>query len=292
VVRLRDIKDLTDTGPNQLVPLTAELWAHATLLGASRQRKSGGSKRADRGPHNTHVNHMGAFGELLLLDMIRPLDSSGAALAHFQRHLYVADRAAEEGMPDLQFEDAESGREIGIDAKTFDCDKRKRYFAINDGKHRALRGDCDFYFCALARPFGRMAAMAALVPHADVEPAQETFPLDKWFIGNLLSRGSPSRNLFLDTFLTTYFTSPPDLALLRSNPYRRSDIMACIQQQGCLSALQRTIPNLNMKEAVSRVQEWNTKLEEQEAEKRRSDTAKRAEKRAERNAAKRGPTFL
>jgi hypothetical protein len=109
------------------VQLSADLWAHAVLLGAARQRRGGGSQRADRGRHNAHVDLMGAFA-------------------------------------DLVFTDADTGSPVGIDANTFDCDRDKRYFAINDGKHKALRGSCQAYFCALARPFGRFAAIARLVP--------------------------------------------------------------------------------------------------------------------------------
>jgi hypothetical protein len=135
---------------------------------------------------------MGAFGELLLLKLIKPADVDGALLAHFRTHIYLADGAAADSTSDLVFTDTDTGTPVGIDAKTFDCDRNKRYFAINDGKHKALRGRCEAYFCALARPFGRFAAIARLVPYADVDPAREAFLEDKWFVGNLLSRGSPS----------------------------------------------------------------------------------------------------
>lgn len=285
-MRLKDIEGLADTQPDRLVPLSTNLWAHAALLGAARQRRVGsGSLRADRGRHNAHVDHMGAFGELLLLSLIKPLDADGAALAHFQTHIYLADGAAADSTPDLVFTDATTGAVVGIDAKTFDCDRAKRYFAINDGKHNALRGKCQAYFCALARPFGRWAAIARLVPYAEVEPAKEAFPEDKWFVGNLLSRGSPSRNLFLNTFLRDYFTQPPDLAQLRLRPYSRREIMATLEQPSCTAALGELIPALNLAEAATRVRAWNEELDSKESEQKATAAAKRRAKRVATQAA-------
>jgi hypothetical protein len=43
-MRLADIESLADTPPDRLVPLSADLWAHAVLLGAARQRQGGGSQ--------------------------------------------------------------------------------------------------------------------------------------------------------------------------------------------------------------------------------------------------------
>jgi hypothetical protein len=223
---------------------------------------------------------MGAFGELLLLELIEPLDVDGAALAHFQTHLYLADAPAAASTPDLVFTDADTGATVGIDAKTFDCDRDKRYFAINDGKHQALRGRCQTYFCALARPFGRTAAIARLVPYADVDPAKEAFPQDRWFVGNLLSRGSPSRNLFLETFLRDYFTDPPDLGYLRKKPSSRRDIMTTLEQPGCAEALSKLIPELPIKDAMRRVREWSEEQDSKEAERKLKEAGKRAAKRA------------
>ena len=277
-MRLADIESLTDTPPDRLVHLSVDLWAHAVLLGAARQRQGGTSQRSDRGRHNAHVDCMGAFGELLLLKLIEPLDAEGAALAHFRTHLYLTDGAAAH-IPDLMFTDADTRAPVGIDAKTFDCDGGKRYFAINDGKHTALRGRCEAYFCVLARPFGRVAAIARLVPYADVDPAREAFPEDRWFVGNLLSRGSPSRNVFLDKFLADYFTNRPDLAELRKKPYPRLDIMAALAQPACAEALGKLIPALDLTAAMQRAREWAEAQDSADAEKKSKAAAKRAVKR-------------
>ncbi len=273
-MRLADITTLTD----RVVDLPVDLWAHAALLGAARQRR-GGSQRSDRGQYNTSVDLMGAFGELLLLDQIRPVDTNNSALSYFQTHIYIADGAANEGKPDLAFKDSESGEQIGIDAKTFDCEMNKRYFAINDGKHTALRGHCAHYFCVLARPFGQQAAIAKLVPYDHVDPARETFPQDKWFVGNLLARGSPSRNLFLQTFLGKYFTTPPSIEALRKSPYARKAVLAAADRPDCLQALRDIIPALDATRARARLQEWDQEMESKENEKRAKDRATRAAKK-------------
>lgn len=58
-MRLADIESLADTPPGRLVQLSADLWAHAVLLGAVRQRQGCGNQRADRGRHNAHADFMG-----------------------------------------------------------------------------------------------------------------------------------------------------------------------------------------------------------------------------------------
>jgi hypothetical protein len=222
---------------------------------------------------------MGAFGELLLLNLIEPFDPDGVVLAHFRTHIYLANGAAADSTPDLLFTAADAGVAVGIDAKTFDCHRDKRYFAINDGKHNALRGSCEAYFCALARTFGRFAAIARLVPYADIDPAKEAFPEDRWFVGNLLSRGSPSRNLFLDKFLRDYFTTPPDLVQLRKEPYSRRNIMAALERPGCAEALGTLIPALDTREALRRAREWSEQLDSEEAERKSRESERRAAKR-------------
>ena len=112
-----------------------------------------------------------------------------------------------------------------------------------------------------------------------MDPAKEAFPKDRWFVGNLLSRGSPSRNLFLDKFLRDYFAEPPDLVQLRKKPYPRRDIMAALKRPGCAEALGKLIPALDIREAKRRAQEWS--------EERDSEETARKSKEAERRAAKR-----
>jgi hypothetical protein len=237
-----------------------------------------GRAAADRGRHNTNVDIMGAFGELLLLKLIKPLDVDGAVLAHFRTYIYLADGPAADSTPDLVFSDADTGVAVGVDAKTFDCDKDKRYFAINDGKHEALSGSCKAYSCALARQFGRFAAIARLVPYADVDPAKEAFPEDRWFVGNLASRGSPSRNLFLDTFLRDYFTNPPDLVELRKKPCSRRNVWRHLSGQAAPTHWEAHRGTAH-RGAVRRAREWSEREDRKEAE--------RKSKQAERKAANR-----
>lgn len=275
-MRLTDLESLTD---NPKIAVSKELWAHAALLGAARQRRDANGKRSDRGKHNTYVDLMGAFGELLLLEQIRPLDERMEIQNYFRTHLYIESGAADQAKPDLSFTAHDDGHRIDVDVKTFDCDTKKRYFAINDGKHNALRDNCQHYFCVFARPFGRHAAIAKLVPYSHVEPAEAAFPKDKWFIGSLLTRGSPSRNLFLDTFLEEYFTEAPKIADLRKRPYSRKEILQAAQEDDCKRFLREIIPDRAVQESVSKLDEWDREMDAIEMERRNKEHARRVNKK-------------
>jgi hypothetical protein len=108
----------------------------------------------------------------------------------------------------------------------------------------------------------------------------QTFPYDKWFIGNLLSKGSPSRNLFLDTFLTRYFTTPPDLDALRKKPYSRDEVVGWIERNECVTDLHHLIPTLDHTMAAARVREWAEEEDAKDAQKKAKEKERRATKRS------------
>ena len=114
---------------------------------------------------------------------------------------------------DILFDAPQQG--CGIDVKSFDCAPNKRYFAINDNKHRTLAGQCSRYLCVIVPPAGRRMAVCRLVPYAEV---------DGWSVDRLRRGGSASRNLPFERFLATHFSEPPSIEKLRGSTFSTDEI--------------------------------------------------------------------
>jgi hypothetical protein len=85
--------------------------------------------------------------------------------------------------------------------------------------------------------------------------------------------------LFLDKYLTDYFTNPPDLVALRKEPHSRRDIMAALERPGCADALGNLIPAMDISEAMRRARKWNERLDSEEAERKSKEAEKRTARR-------------
>lgn len=111
------------------ISLSAAQWAFAWLLGEARRASNlHRDPRSDRGNSgNQSVDLHGALGELLLFGMLRELGDA-AAVEHSRRQLYIAGGGRDASGADVSF--VENGAATGIDVKTFDCDPKKRFFAI------------------------------------------------------------------------------------------------------------------------------------------------------------------
>ncbi len=232
-MKIDDIIRATDT----IVDVEPRLWAWATLLGAARTASNDNKRhrRSDRGNFNSRVDLLGALGELFLLTAATAASNNEPAVAYMRDHLYRERGGRGVKGPDIRFTDEVTGILHEIDVKTFDCSPNKKFFAINDNKHRSLAGQCSAYFCIVAPPFGRRAAIARLVPYADV---------DRWPAVNLRWNGSPSRNCALQEFLERYFSSPPAIETLRSDVFSMDEIDHAKADSGVRLELTRLIPTL------------------------------------------------
>lgn len=219
--------------------LSAALWAKAALLGEARRLSNVGRARAaDRGfAGNRSVDLFGALGELVLLTIAERAGAAEAA-ARMAAHMFHAGGGQGVEGPDLVVIDAQ-GAERGVDAKTFDCDPQKRYFAINDNKHVMLRGHCGWYFALLAAPFGQQALFARLIPHAEVE----TWPTRALRAGKRLS-GSLSRNLPIQEFLSRHVTEAADMGWLRGKFHDPDEVERLANSHEVRADLYHRLPGL------------------------------------------------
>lgn len=249
-MRLEQFNGALDTTVD--VPLGT--WAAATLLGHARtitnERRHGTHDRGSVG--NRNVDLWGAFTELLLLRVVRNLHDSDDARRYIESGLFdPRGGTATKGRPDLEFVD---GRTIGVDAKSFNCIRGYKLFAIAASKHDDLRGHCDGYFTAIVPEFGKRAVLAKLVPYADVE---------EWPRGHLrfewdddagafkrdkddakIPRGNESRHIPIEDFTARYCSARVDLDALREDQYDPKDVEELARDAKLRKSLLQTAPNL------------------------------------------------
>jgi hypothetical protein len=89
----------------------------------------------------------------------------------------------------------EDGRDIGVDVKTFDCAKNKKYFAINDNKHTQLKGKCAAYMGLVCPSWARTVCVLHPIQYRDVST---------WERRALRGGGSYSRNLPIAVAMQQY----------------------------------------------------------------------------------------
>lgn len=221
---------------DRLLELSLDDWAHAWLLGRAREVSNNGRRAPSQHRYEfaTHVDLQGAIGELILLSSVERSSHHKNALAYMVGHLFHPNGGAGVAGPDLWFSDEDSGVNIGIDAKTFDCAPNKKFLAINNAKHSQLRGQCSAYFCAFVPSFGRYAAISRLVPYSDVE---------NWNAKPLRAGGTPSRNLALNNFFG-YFSQEPNLQFLNGATFSQADVIARSAEERCRDAILKRIPTL------------------------------------------------
>ena len=153
---LEDLLKQTDT----MVTVEACHWAWSRFLGQARTSSNDDRRasRSDRRRFNTQVDLLGALGELFLLRAAEATKRSEEAVAYMRDHLYREEGGGGVEGPDIRFLDHDTNETQELDVKTFDCSPNKKYFAINDNKHRQLGGQRSYYICVVAPRFGsRMA---------------------------------------------------------------------------------------------------------------------------------------
>ena len=207
------------------LPLTLEQWAFALLLGRARQQTNASrAATADRGPRgNQQVDLHGALGELLLYGMVRKLPGSADALAYMRRQLFCATGGRDVAGPDLLFDDDDDGTRIGIDVKTFDCDEKKKQFAINDHKHAQLEGQCAAYMGLVCPSWSHIACIIRPIPYDDVST---------WDCAPLRIGGSPSRNLPIEIAMRQYGIADYSIEHSRQDVYSKQEVLNRARETG------------------------------------------------------------
>lgn len=193
--------------------LNEHLWGAAALLATARLKSNDGRRATnrDRQSEGPVVDLMGAASDLLLyrdlLDLARQIKAGStpqrdtqlevvaASLQHMQNTLYFAEGGGRADGADLVLAEGDLAR--CFDAKSFDFAPRKRYFAINDKKHEALRSLRPMYSCMLSVPFAKKA-LRCVVSYEEV---------DAWERRQLGSRQppDPARVMPIETFLKKHF---------------------------------------------------------------------------------------
>jgi hypothetical protein len=212
------------------ITLSPTHWAFAWLLGeartASNPDRADSSHRGASG--NQLVDMYGALGELAIYKIVRGLGDA-AATEHSRRQLYIAGGGQAADGADLKF--VEDGTQIGIDVKTFDCDPKKRYFAINNRKHLKLARDhCIGYIGLICAPYGRHGCLTRIIPYADVE---------QWPVSNLLK--TPSRNFPIKKAMGLYCGAPFSRADSWRRTYSKPAVVERALQTGENSVSERLI---------------------------------------------------
>jgi hypothetical protein len=219
------------------IPLSQTQWAYAWLLGeARRESNRHRAKQSDRGKDgNQSVDLHGALGELLLFGMVRDLKDADA-IEHTRRQLYVVGGGRNAEGADVSF--IEDDEQIGIDVKTFDCDPKKRYFAINDNKHEQLRGHCKGYAGLICPAFAEHACLTNIIPYDDVS---------RWPVKTLRPGGSPSRNFPIEEAMDRYCPTTYSIAESRKHTYPSAAVRLEALQTGSKSVgeqLIRLLPDI------------------------------------------------
>lgn len=221
------------------VRLTEEHWAWALLLGEARRLSNEGKRaaNADRSADgNRAVDLLGALAELFLLRKAIEF-GAGECVDYIREHIFAPDGGAGVTGPDARILN-NNGEIVCLDAKTFQAGSNRKFFAINDRKHRELFGECNFYFCVLVKRFGEVMIVARLVPYDDVS---------HWECYNLMrgGKGSPSRNLGIDEFSRNYCSTPD--ALFRADSgkvFDEKSVHKVSRDVDVMKSIREMLPNL------------------------------------------------
>lgn len=199
--------------------LTIRQWACALLLGRARTLSNRRRhKSSDRSESNWVVDLYGALGELVLYSIVRRLPASEEAVRYLLNHIFLETGGKGAVGPDLLF--SEGQQQIGIDAKTFNCKTKNRFFAINDNKHQHLAGQCLGYVGLICPLWGRLAYVTSVIPYDDVS---------SWSCGQLRKsekgkQGTPSRNLDIRKAMRLYARGSYSIEASRSNVHPQDKV--------------------------------------------------------------------
>lgn len=211
-----------------IVEVSSPLWACAEIVAKARQESNHGIRRAlhDRGPRGNFIADLtGSFGELFVY--LEALKSGWTETVQYIRH-NMFDPSGGRGMknPDAILPDGSR-----IDVKTFDCQTKKEFFAINTVSHRRLRGHLDFYYGLFLPLYSRKILAANLIPYGD---------LKMWPITTLGGYGDPAYVLKLAPFKERY--APTITEFDATDRYTAEEIR--VQRPGAIETMPKNFPTL------------------------------------------------
>lgn len=226
---LADLEARLDT----IVEVSLDIWAMAEILINPRILSNSVRLSESERDDPEKIEIFGVVSELILRQILLELPDSVAAVQNLEGALFLpgggSDPRAQE--PDLNVYDGQ--RFVGIDAKSHNTESHRRYYAISNKKHENIRGKCAGYFCVIVPRNGKRAAVAKLVPYADVE-RWECFPLGR----------TPSRNLLLDHFRTRYCPKF-QMGSLRSDLHDEKEVKARARDGELRESLLSFVPALS-----------------------------------------------
>ncbi|MCY9861145.1 hypothetical protein OTK49_01195 [Vibrio coralliirubri] len=202
-----------------IVEVGVEDWAVAALVGQARRlsnEKLRGAHR-DRGvAKNVQNDLIGSLGEILAYKYFGKFLSDSAKTQQNHQLFSLGGGSNHRGADfylDLH------SRKPRLDVKTFDCDSRKRFFAINAKKHRSLKAQCEGYTCLMIPLYGKEAVL---------EPFLSYNAVSDWNEASLGSYGDSSFNLPINDFLRLHSDAANYDAVKRAGVFTRDDIKAAV----------------------------------------------------------------
>ena len=163
----------------------------------------------------------------VLYSIVRRLPDSEEAVSFILNHIFLETGGKGVEGPDLLF--VEGPLRIGVDAKTFNCQGRNHFFAINDNKHKHLVRQCVGYmaseFCPL---WARRGCVTSLIPYGDVS----SWDCDQLRKNSKGKQGTPSRNLEIVDAMRLYTSSSYDINASRCDSHPQSKVWQTALQTG------------------------------------------------------------
>lgn len=175
-----------------VVDVPPSLWACAEIIAKARKKSNESTRlsRQDRGSlKNFKGDLAGSFGELMVYNQALKTKSR-VSVRHMRKNMFDPRGGGRKKSVDLVLPDNSR-----VDVKTFDCDPRKRYFAINVKGHQKLKDFVDYYYGVLSPLYGKSALLTDMIPYHDVV-SWPTISLGKY--------GDPSYVLDLEELCSKY----------------------------------------------------------------------------------------
>lgn len=217
-----------------IVEVGAKDWAMAALVGQARRlsnEKFRGANR-DRGvAKNIQNDLIGSLGEILAYKFFDKYLSDDAKLQQSYQLFSLGGGAKHRG---ADFHLDLHPRKPRLDVKTFDCDSRKRFFAINAKKHRSLNSCCEGYTCLMIPLYSKSAVLEPCVPYSAVSG---------WNEASLGSYGDASLNLPINDFLRLHSDADSYAKAKSAGIFSREEIKAAINSDNVRSEFYRLCPD-------------------------------------------------
>lgn len=217
------------------IDLTPKHWAYAALIGEARRRSNNDvrNKNRDRGlDKNIQNDLIGSMGELISMEVFMPWLSKKNQ-EELKRNVFGVGGGSKFIGADINLDLHKQN--LRLDIKTFDCERNKKYFAINNKKHQKLKGICDGYACLLIPKYGKKAYALPMISHNEV---------DDWELKELGKYGDPSRNKMVFDLVREKTEDNRIITDLRAESrYSREEITNAIWDKSNLADFKESCPD-------------------------------------------------